>query len=105
MPSAGHYSDMQTLMQNMEVLAGWLKQNREEWGVVQEGLAKVEEMNHSQSLPLPLPLPVPERQSLPGDNTTQCMIHYSSFRHYSSLHHYSSIRCFHHLINFFHVTF
>ena len=44
MPSAGHYSDMQTLMQNMEMLAGWLKQNRDEWSAVQEGLARVEEM-------------------------------------------------------------
>jgi hypothetical protein len=26
MPSAGHYSDMQTLMQNMETLSGWLQQ-------------------------------------------------------------------------------
>ncbi|KAK5128626.1 hypothetical protein LTR08_003960 [Meristemomyces frigidus] len=44
MPAAGHPADMQTLMQNMDVLAGWLKQNRDEWGVVQEGLGRVEAM-------------------------------------------------------------
>ncbi|KAF2171990.1 hypothetical protein M409DRAFT_18221 [Zasmidium cellare ATCC 36951] len=42
MPSAGHYSDMQTLMQNMESLSGWLEQNRQEWAQVQEGIARVE---------------------------------------------------------------
>lgn len=49
MPSAGHYSDMQTLMQNMETLSGWLQQNREEWEQVQEGLARVErsQVGHS----------------------------------------------------------
>ncbi|TKA72351.1 hypothetical protein B0A55_06763 [Friedmanniomyces simplex] len=42
MPSAGHYADMQTLMQSMETLSGWLQQNREEWASLQEGLARVE---------------------------------------------------------------
>ncbi|KAK1044814.1 hypothetical protein LTR33_015260, partial [Friedmanniomyces endolithicus] len=42
LPSAGHYADMQTLMQSMETLSGWLQQNREEWASLQEGLAKVE---------------------------------------------------------------
>ena len=42
MPSAGHYSDMQTLMQNMETLSGWLQQNREAFSRVQEGLERVE---------------------------------------------------------------
>jgi len=42
MPAAGHYSDMQTLMQNMENLSGWLQQNREEFYRVQEGLEMVE---------------------------------------------------------------
>ncbi|KAK5124784.1 hypothetical protein LTR85_001497 [Meristemomyces frigidus] len=45
MPSAGHYSDMQTLMQNMETLSGWLQQNREEWELVQEGLGRVERLS------------------------------------------------------------
>lgn len=44
LPSAGHYSDMQTLMQNMETLAGWLQQNREDWDIVQDGLNRVERM-------------------------------------------------------------
>lgn len=44
MPSAGHYSDMQTLMQNMESLSGWLEQNRQDWGQVQEGIARVERL-------------------------------------------------------------
>lgn len=44
MPSAGHYSDMQALMQNMEVLSGWLEQNRQEWSAVQDGLARVERL-------------------------------------------------------------
>lgn len=42
MPSAGHYADMQTLMQSMEQLSGWLQQNREEFAGVQERLALVE---------------------------------------------------------------
>lgn len=42
MPAAGHYSDMQTLMQNMETLSGWLQQNREDFFRVQEGLEMVE---------------------------------------------------------------
>lgn len=42
MPAAGHYSDMQTLMQNMENLSGWLQQNREDFYRVQEGLELVE---------------------------------------------------------------
>ncbi|QIW95498.1 hypothetical protein AMS68_001016 [Peltaster fructicola] len=42
MPAAGHYSDMQTLMQNMEALSGWLQQNREDFFRVQEDLEKVE---------------------------------------------------------------
>ena len=44
LPSAGHYSDMQTLMQNMETLSGWLEQNRQEWMQVQEGLSRVERL-------------------------------------------------------------
>lgn len=44
MPSAGHYSDMQALMQNMENLSGWLEQNRQEWSAVQDGLARVERL-------------------------------------------------------------
>lgn len=44
MPSAGHYADMQTLMQNMETLSGWLQQNREEWTQLQDGLSRVERM-------------------------------------------------------------
>lgn len=42
MPAAGHYSDMQTLMQNMEQLSGFLQQNREDFYRVQEGLEMVE---------------------------------------------------------------
>ncbi|KAK5115355.1 hypothetical protein LTR62_001555 [Meristemomyces frigidus] len=42
MPSAGHSADMQTLMQSMEALSGWLQQNREELGALQEGLYRVE---------------------------------------------------------------
>jgi len=42
MPPAGHYADMQTIMQNMETLSGWLQQNREEWAGLQESLARVE---------------------------------------------------------------
>nr|POE75581.1 hypothetical protein CFP56_53693 [Quercus suber] len=49
MPSAGHYADMQTLMQNMENLSGWLQQNREEWLQVQDGLARVERMQGGSS--------------------------------------------------------
>lgn len=45
MPSAGHYSDMQTLMQNMETLSGWLQQNREDFLSVQDGLEQVERRN------------------------------------------------------------
>lgn len=44
MPSAGHYSDMQTLMQNMESLSGWLEQNRQDWAQVQDGIARVERL-------------------------------------------------------------
>ena len=47
MPAAGHYSDMQTLMQNMETLSGWLQQNREDFIRVQEGLEHVERRNVS----------------------------------------------------------
>lgn len=47
MPAAGHYSDMQTLMQNMETLSGWLQQNREDFIRVQEGLDLVERRNVS----------------------------------------------------------
>lgn len=50
MPSAGHYSDMQTLMQNMESLSGWLEQNRQEWSQVQEGIARVERLQVGTSL-------------------------------------------------------
>lgn len=49
MPSAGHYSDMQTLMQNMETLSGWLQQNREDFLSVQEGLEQVERRNVCRS--------------------------------------------------------
>lgn len=48
MPSAGHYADMQTLMQNMEALSGWLAQNREDWTEVQEELARVERQQQQQ---------------------------------------------------------
>lgn len=55
MPSAGHYSDMQTLMQNMESLSGWLEQNRQEWAQVQDGIARVERLQvrhpHSACMP------------------------------------------------------
>jgi hypothetical protein len=50
MPSAGHYSDMQTLMQNMETLSGWLQQNREDFLSVQDGLEQVERRNVGPSL-------------------------------------------------------
>lgn len=50
MPSAGHYSDMQTLMQNMEALSGWLQQNREDFLSVQDGLEQVERRNVGHSL-------------------------------------------------------
>jgi len=50
MPSAGHYSDMQTLMQNMETLSGWLQQNREDFISVQDGLEQVERRNVGHSL-------------------------------------------------------
>jgi hypothetical protein len=50
MPSAGHYSDMQTLMQNMETLSGWLQQNREDFLSVQDGLEQVERHNVGHSL-------------------------------------------------------
>lgn len=42
MPAAGHYSDMQTLMQNMEALSGVLQQNREDWQSLQDGLARAQ---------------------------------------------------------------
>lgn len=48
MPAAGHYSDMQTLMQNMETLSGWLQQNREDFIRVQEGLEHVERRHVSR---------------------------------------------------------
>lgn len=51
MPAAGHYSDMQALMQNMETLSGWLQQNREDFLRVQEGLEAVERRNVGLSLP------------------------------------------------------
>jgi hypothetical protein len=50
MPSAGHYSDMQTLMQNMETLSGWLQQNREDFLSIQDGLEQVERRNVGRSL-------------------------------------------------------
>lgn len=53
MPSAGHYSDMQTLMQNMETLSGWLQQNREDFLSVQEGLEQVERRNARYPAGLP----------------------------------------------------
>lgn len=49
MPSAGHHSDMQTLMQNMETLSGWLQQNREDFLSVQDGLEQVERRNVGHS--------------------------------------------------------
>ncbi|GIZ39851.1 hypothetical protein CKM354_000321800 [Cercospora kikuchii] len=72
MPSAGHYSDMQTLMQNMENLSGWLEQNRQDWALVQEGLAKVERLQGrlAQSGQVPLlngdtqPVPRPEQPTV-----------------------------------------
>lgn len=45
MPAAGHYQDMQTMMQQMETLSGWLQQNREEWNQLQESLARVERLS------------------------------------------------------------
>lgn len=48
MPAAGHYSDMQTLMQNMETLSGWLQQNREDFLRVQEDLERVERIQVRQ---------------------------------------------------------
>lgn len=56
MPSAGHYSDMQTLMQNMESLSGWLEQNRQEWAQVQEGIARVERLQGRMAQQGQLPL-------------------------------------------------
>jgi hypothetical protein len=53
MPSAGHYSDMQTLMQNMESLSGWLEQNRQDWATVQEGIARVERLQVWNGLKYP----------------------------------------------------
>lgn len=44
LPSTGHHSDMQILTQNIESLSGWLQQNREDWIQIQEGLAKLEEL-------------------------------------------------------------
>ncbi|TKA26443.1 hypothetical protein B0A50_05279 [Salinomyces thailandicus] len=46
MPSAGHYADMQTLMQHMESLTGWLQQNREDWLQLQDGLGMIEQRTH-----------------------------------------------------------
>lgn len=49
MPSAGHYADMQTLMQNLDALSGWLQQNREEFEGVREGLRRVEGHTHPRN--------------------------------------------------------
>lgn len=42
--SPGHYSDMQFMMENMEQLSKTLRENREEWMHVQDGLARVERL-------------------------------------------------------------
>ncbi|WPH02570.1 Hypothetical protein R9X50_00543500 [Acrodontium crateriforme] len=55
MPSAGHYSDMQTLMQNMDTLSGWLEQNRQEWLSLQDTLARVEKQQGRPLLDGPVP--------------------------------------------------
>ncbi|KAK3068932.1 hypothetical protein LTR53_013110 [Teratosphaeriaceae sp. CCFEE 6253] len=44
LPSGAHNADMQSLMQSMETLSGWLQQNREEWAGLQEGLLRMERM-------------------------------------------------------------
>ncbi|KAF2774442.1 hypothetical protein EJ03DRAFT_370515 [Teratosphaeria nubilosa] len=41
-PAAGHYADMQNLMEHMEALGKYLEKNREEWRAVEEGLGRVE---------------------------------------------------------------
>jgi hypothetical protein len=49
---AGHYADVQTLMEQMDMLSTWLARNREEWGAVREGLGRVERGRASGLLPL-----------------------------------------------------
>jgi len=44
MPSAGHYADMQTLMQNLEALSGWLQQNREDSEWLTQNVRRVEHL-------------------------------------------------------------
>lgn len=44
MPAPGHYSDIQIMMENMEQLSKTLRDNREEWLQVQDGLARVERL-------------------------------------------------------------
>lgn len=41
---AGHYADIQTLMQNLDLLSGWLQQNREDFDGLREALRHVEGM-------------------------------------------------------------
>ena len=53
-PSPGQYADMQMLMQNLEQLSGWLQQNREDWNNVQEGLARVQNMQGPGQPALPI---------------------------------------------------
>lgn len=48
MPAAGHYSDMQALMQSMDTLASLLQQNRKDFQDVQEGLERVERVRGTQ---------------------------------------------------------
>ncbi|KAH9824478.1 SGF29 tudor-like domain, partial [Teratosphaeria destructans] len=47
-PAAGHYADMQNLMEHMEALGKYLEKNREEWRAVEEGLGRVERQHMSQ---------------------------------------------------------
>jgi len=49
MPSAGHYADMQTLMQNLEALSGWLQQNREDSEWLMQNVRRVEHLPVSRS--------------------------------------------------------
>ncbi len=42
--SPGYHSDMQIMMEHMERLSNTLARNRQEWGVVQDGLARVERL-------------------------------------------------------------
>lgn len=49
MPSAGHYADMQTLMQNLEALSGWLQQNREDSEWLTQNVRRVENLPVARS--------------------------------------------------------